>query len=39
MTHLAMWKVPEHGAEVEWGDLVTSEEYEIPGGRASDLGR
>ena len=39
MTHLAMWEVPEHGAEVEWGDLVTNEEYEIPGGRASDLGR
>jgi hypothetical protein len=31
MTHLAMWEVPEQGAEVEWGDLVTNEEYEIPG--------
>ena len=39
MTHLAIWEAPEHGAEVEWGDLVTNEEYEIPGGRASKLGR
>ena len=32
MTHLAIWEAPDHGAEVEWGDLVTDEEYEIPGG-------
>lgn len=32
MTHLAIWAAPEQGAEVEWGDLVTDEEYEIPGG-------
>jgi quercetin dioxygenase-like cupin family protein len=32
MTHLAIWDVPEQGAEVEWGDLVTDEEYGIPGG-------
>jgi quercetin dioxygenase-like cupin family protein len=32
MTHLAIWEAPEHGAEIEWGDLVTNEEYEIPGG-------
>jgi hypothetical protein len=31
MTHLAIWHAPEQGAEVEWGDLVTDEEYEIPG--------
>ena len=28
MTHLAMWEAPaEGGAESEWGDLVTDEEY------------
>jgi quercetin dioxygenase-like cupin family protein len=27
MTHLAMWEAPEEGAESEWGDLVTDEEY------------
>ena len=29
MTHLAMWEGPGEGqgAEVEWGDLVTDEEY------------
>jgi quercetin dioxygenase-like cupin family protein len=32
MTHLAIWEAPEQGAEIEWGDLVTNEEYEIPGG-------
>ena len=33
MTHLAIWEAPDHGAEVKWGgDLVTGEEYEIPGG-------
>jgi quercetin dioxygenase-like cupin family protein len=32
MTHLAIWEAPEQGAEIEWGDLVTIEEYEIPGG-------
>jgi len=30
MTHLAIWEAPGHGAESEWGDLVTHEEYEIP---------
>jgi len=32
MTHLAIWEAPEQGAESAWGDLVTNEEYEIPGG-------
>ena len=32
MTHLAIWDAPEQGAEVEWGDLVSDEEYEISGG-------
>jgi quercetin dioxygenase-like cupin family protein len=27
MTHIAMWEAPEEGAETEWGDLVTDEEY------------
>ncbi|MGO4804597.1 cupin domain-containing protein [Arthrobacter sp. 2MCAF15] len=27
MTHLAMWEAPVDGAESEWGDLVTDEEY------------
>jgi hypothetical protein len=27
MTHLAMWEAPLEGAESEWGDLVTDEEY------------
>jgi len=27
MTHLAMWEAPADGAESEWGDLVTDEEY------------
>jgi quercetin dioxygenase-like cupin family protein len=27
MTHLAMWEAPAEGAESEWGDLVTDEEY------------
>jgi quercetin dioxygenase-like cupin family protein len=27
MTHLAMWEAPAGGAESEWGDLVTDEEY------------
>ena len=27
MTHLAMWEAPDDGAESEWGDLVTDEEY------------
>ena len=27
MTHIAMWEAPEEGAETEWGDLVTGEEY------------
>jgi quercetin dioxygenase-like cupin family protein len=28
MTHLAMWEASEDGAETEWGDLVTDEEYD-----------
>lgn len=31
MTHLAIWEAPEHGAESEWGDLVTDEDYGISG--------
>jgi quercetin dioxygenase-like cupin family protein len=27
MTHIAMWEAPGEGAETEWGDLVTDEEY------------
>ena len=27
MTHLAMWEVPADGAETEWGELVTDEDY------------
>ena len=27
MTHLAMWEAPADGAEFEWGDHVTDEEY------------
>ena len=27
MTHLAIWEAPESGAESEWGDQVTDEEY------------
>ena len=27
MTHLAMWEAPETGAESEWGEHVTDEEY------------
>ena len=27
MTHLAMWEAPAEGAESEWGDLVSDEEY------------
>jgi hypothetical protein len=27
MTHLAIWEAPESGAESEWGDHVTDEEY------------
>lgn len=27
MAHLAMWEAPAEGAESEWGDLVTDEEY------------
>jgi quercetin dioxygenase-like cupin family protein len=27
MTHLALWEVPADGAETEWGELVTDEEY------------
>lgn len=27
MTHLAMWDGTESGAESEWGDLVTDDEY------------
>jgi quercetin dioxygenase-like cupin family protein len=27
MTHLAIWEAPPEGAESEWGDLVTDEEY------------
>jgi quercetin dioxygenase-like cupin family protein len=27
MTHIAMWEVPEAGAESQWGDLVTDDEY------------
>jgi hypothetical protein len=28
MTHVAIWETPaEGGAESEWGDLVTDEEY------------
>jgi quercetin dioxygenase-like cupin family protein len=38
-TQLAIWEAPDQGAGSAWGDLVTNEEYEIPGGRASKLGR
>jgi quercetin dioxygenase-like cupin family protein len=27
MTHLAIWEAPEEGAESEWGDQVSDEEY------------
>jgi len=27
MVHLAIWEAPESGAESEWGELVTEEEY------------
>jgi quercetin dioxygenase-like cupin family protein len=27
MTHLAMWEAPPEGAESEWGDLVSDDEY------------
>lgn len=27
MIHLAMWEAPDQGAESDWGDLVTDEEY------------
>jgi hypothetical protein len=27
MTHLAIWEAPEVGAESEWGEHVTDEEY------------
>jgi quercetin dioxygenase-like cupin family protein len=27
MTHLAMWEASAEGAETEWGELVTDEEY------------
>lgn len=27
MTHLAMWEAPEDGAESEWGEQVTDDEY------------
>ena len=27
MTHLAMWEAPEEGAETEWAEPVTDEEY------------
>jgi len=27
MTHLAMWEAPDEGAESEWGDLISDEEY------------
>jgi prevent-host-death family protein len=27
MSHLAIWEAPASGAESEWGDLVTDEEY------------
>jgi len=35
MTHLAIWLATDQCSEVEWGDLVTNEGYEIPGGRAA----
>jgi quercetin dioxygenase-like cupin family protein len=28
MTHLAIWEAPHNGADPEWGELVTDEEYE-----------
>jgi quercetin dioxygenase-like cupin family protein len=28
MTHIAMWEAPAEGAESEWGDLVTDDEYD-----------
>lgn len=30
MTHLAMWEAPPTGAESEWGDQVSDEEYAGP---------
>jgi quercetin dioxygenase-like cupin family protein len=27
MTHLAMWEAPDDGAESEWGEQITDEEY------------
>ena len=27
MTHLAIWEAPETGAESQWGDLVSDDEY------------
>ncbi|HEX5241214.1 MAG TPA: cupin domain-containing protein [Candidatus Limnocylindrales bacterium] len=27
MTHLAMWEAPAEGAETEWGDAVSDEDY------------
>ena len=30
MTHLAMWEAPASGAESEWGDQVSDEEYAGP---------
>ena len=27
MTHIAMWESPDEGAESEWGELVTDDEY------------
>jgi quercetin dioxygenase-like cupin family protein len=30
MTHLAMWEAPSAGAESEWGDQVSDEEYAGP---------
>jgi len=27
MTHLAMWEAPDEGAESEWGELISDDEY------------
>jgi quercetin dioxygenase-like cupin family protein len=30
MSHLAMWEAPVEGAEVQWGDHVSADDYEKP---------
>jgi quercetin dioxygenase-like cupin family protein len=37
MTHLAMWQAPDDGAESEWADQITDEEYAAAAASAKGL--